>query len=701
MKTGPTRLRLLLLLSLVIIAEVLVYIYRPFWSPDLKSTGDLLFLSFIILHGMWFYALLRHRGEALAFDIYRLPEVIFIFGASLFLFSYIFATNANLTYAQLFAETSGNLSLAPNSRIQRLTSMVRYLPLLGFDLGVYLYYRLHRPDRFTRYTGLQGLARWSLLLAILSGLLYSLSLPSFLSTEGFGWLAYVALVPLWSILNRHRLPWGIFYGLSFALVQIMVSNYWLGTFSLITLQLVTIFLFSEFLLYFAVVLPFARRMKYPHILFFPATWVLFDFIRTQGFLGYPWGMLGSSQYRYPPLIQIADIGGVYIVTLFVMLTSGLLLEIGRRLAGKSPGLRPPGGLRHPEGFRPPGGLRPPAEILRPLAALLIIWTAVLTYGLFSLVSWDRKIEDSRVRIALIQQNTDPRKHEYRDTFNILKKLTDTVLPAEPDLIAWSETAFVPNIRKWGALDPERYSLSRLVLDFREYQRDLRTWLITGNDDYEESYDSGGNKVYSHYNASVLFSDRGVRTGTYRKLHLVPFSEYFPYTEQFPWVFDILRGLDPDLWEKGEELVIFRHPKFTFFTPICFEDSFPGEIRDFVREGADVILNLSNDYWSLTEVEGQQHFGNSLFRAVENRRPLLRSTASGLTAYVSPDGRIQSSLPYYQEGTLTADVKLYRSPDSLYLRYGNWMMYLLAGASVLMAGCSIPAARTVKKGRRQE
>jgi len=676
MKTGPTRLRLLLLLSIVIIAELLVYIYRPFWSPDLKSTGDLLFLSFIILHGMWFYALLRHRGPALAFDIYRLPEVIFIFGASLFVFSYIFATNANLTYAQLFAETSGNLSLAPNSRIQRLTSIIRYLPLLAFDFGVYLYYRLHRPERFTRYTGLQGLARWSLLLAILSGVLYSVALPSFLSTEGFGWLAYLAIVPLWSILTRHRLPWGIFYGLSFALVQIMLSNYWLGTFSLITLQLVTIFLFSEYLLYFAVVLPFARRMKYPHILFFPVTWVLFDFIRTQGFLGYPWGMLGSSQYLYPALIQIADIGGVYIVTLFVLISSGLILEIALRRTEKST------------------GLVPAADIRKPLAALLLLWTAVLTYGLFSLAGWDRKTEDSMVRISLVQQNTDPRKHEYRDTFNILKELTDSVLPAEPDLIAWSETAFVPNIRKWGALDPERYSLSRLVLEFREYQRGLRTWLITGNDDYEESYDSEGSKVYSHYNASVLFSDRGIRTGTYRKLHLVPFSEYFPYTEQFPWVFDILQGLDPDLWEKGEERVIFRHPKFTFFTPICFEDSFPGEIRDFVRDGADVILNLSNDYWSLTEVEGQQHFANSLFRAVENRRPLLRSTASGLTAYVSPDGRIQSSLPYYEEGTLTADVKLYKPADSLYLRYGNWMMYLLGAAAVLLAVCSFPAIRRI-------
>lgn len=666
------RWKLLLLLTLVITAGLLNYFFRPLWAPDLGSTDDMLYLSYILIHFLWLIALIRHRGPSLAFDIYRIPEVVFIFGLSLFLFSYIFATNANLTYAQLFAETNGNLSLAPNSRIQRLSSILRYLPFLLFDLGVYFFYRLSKTRRFQRFTGLRGLKRWSMLLALLSGCLYTLSLPSFLSTRGFGGLAYLALVPLWAVLPRHKVRWGIFYGISFGLVQIMLSNYWLGTFSLITLQLVTVFLFSEYLIYFTLVLPFARRMRSPHLLLFPSTWVLFDFIRTQGFLGYPWGMLGSSQYLYPPLIQIADIGGVYLVTFFVLLTTGLLIEIGRRA------------LMGPAEFLP----RPGRGRAQPAAVLLILWGFVLSYGVFSLNHWTGKSETSRVTIALIQQNTDPRKNEYRETFDILKKLTDQALPASPDLIAWSETAFVPNIRKWGALDPDEHYLSRLVSEFREYQREISTWLVTGNDDYEESMDPEGAVVRSHYNGAVLFSDRGIRTRTYRKMHLVPFSEYFPYTEQFPWVFDILQGLDPDLWEKGEERIIFEHPRFRFFTPICFEDSFPGEIREFVSLGADIILNLSNDYWSLTEAEGQQHFANSLFRAVENRRPLLRSTASGLTAYVSPEGRIQEALPYYEEGILLAEVKLYHSKDSLYLRFGNWIMYVLAALAVASVLCSI-------------
>ena len=686
MKKLPSRAVPAFLLTLVILGEMLMYIYRPLWSPDQKSTGDILYLAFILIHAMWLYALLRHRGTALAFDLYRLPEVIFIFGISLFLFSYIFATNANLTYAQLFAETSGNLSLAPNSRIQRLVSVIRYLPFLIFDIGIYICCRLYKPRRFTRFTGLSGFSAWSLLLSILSGLLYSLSLPSFLSTEGCGWLAYIALIPLWSILPRHNVRWGIFYGISFGLIQVLLSNFWLGTFSLITLQLVTVFLFSEYLIYFAVVLPFVKRMRKPHLFFLPATWVLFDFFRTQGFLGYPWGMLGSSQYLYASLIQIADTGGVYLVTLFILLTSGLLIELLNAVSDRQ--------------FHPVEHLtaRGASTSFRPLAGLLLMWSLTVSYGFFNIYSWERKEESSVVRIALVQQNTDPRKHDYRKTFEILRELTDQALTERPDLVAWSETAFVPNIRKWETLDPRTHSLSRLVLDFREYQRNIRTWLITGNDDYEEFQDSEGNKLQSHYNASVLFSDLGKRTATYRKIHLVPFSEYFPYAEQAPWVFDVLQGLDPDLWEKGASPVIFQHPKFSFFTPICFEDSFPGEVRNVVRLGADVILNLSNDYWSLTEAEGQQHFANSLFRAVENRRPLLRSTASGLTAYVSPDGRIRSSLPYYTEGVLTVDVKLYKTGTSIYLRFGNWLIYLLGISAAAIAAHSIlPFFRLIKKG----
>jgi apolipoprotein N-acyltransferase len=318
----------------------------------------------------------------------------------------------------------------------------------------------------------------------------------------------------------------------------------------------------------------------------------------------------------------------------------------------------------------------------PLLVFLVFFSASVLYGEIAFLVERNREPEKQVRIALIQQNTDPRKDDYRDSFNVLRFLTDKAMAEQPDLVAWSETAFVPNIRKWSKLDPEKYGYARLVHDFLAYQKSLGTWLITGNDDYMTvTTELGEERV--DYNASILFSPEGERMETYHKLHLVPFTEYFPYREQFPGFYNLLLDFDVNLWEPGTEPIVFEHPKFTFSTPICFEDSFPGDIRRFVRNGAEVILNLSNDFWSLTTVEAKQHFVNSLFRAVETRRPLARSTASGLTAYVDTAGRVRSSLPYYVEGYVVVDVEIPESRTTLYTLAGDWFPIALIALLILL------------------
>lgn len=118
------------------------------------------------------------------------------------------------------------------------------------------------------------------------------------------------------------------------------------------------------------------------------------------------------------------------------------------------------------------------------------------------------------------------------------------------------------------------------------------------------------------------------------------------------MYDILVKMDVYLWEPGTVQTVFNHPKFKFSTPICFEDLFPDYVRGFVNNGADIIVNISNDYWSLTETEGMQHFVNSLFRAVENRRYVVRSTASGLSGVIDRKGEIIETVPFYEEHYLT-------------------------------------------------
>ena len=213
------------------------------------------------------------------------------------------------------------------------------------------------------------------------------------------------------------------------------------------------------------------------------------------------------------------------------------------------------------------------------------------------------------------------------------------------------------------------------------------------DDYDLIISDSGEERRIDYNAAVLFSPDGRREATYHKVHLVPFTEYFPYKSELPGIYDLLLKFDVTFWEPGKVRSVLRHPLFNFCTPICFEDTFPMDVREFVLRGADVIMNLSNDYWSLTEVEAKQHFISSLFRAVENRRPLLRSTASGYTSYVDSAGRQIDGLPFYEEGYLIVDVRLESKGLSVYTWIGDWFPLVCAiGLCTLLLISFLPRYR---------
>ncbi|MFW5695491.1 MAG: apolipoprotein N-acyltransferase, partial [Alkalispirochaeta sp.] len=317
--------------------------------------------------------------------------------------------------------------------------------------------------------------------------------------------------------------------------------------------------------------------------------------------------------------------------------------------------------------------------------LVAVVTLVASHGVGALLLMqDLPVRDT-VRMALVQQNSDPRKHDYDETLDALQRITDDTVQHDPDLIVWSETAFVPNIRRWSQEDPDRYRLARLVREFTAYQESLGRWLVTGNDDYRRVLDEDGNEVERHsYNAAVLFSDTGERRETYHKIRLVPFTEHFPYENQFPWVYSMLQDFDIAFWTPGEERTIFHHPQVRFATPICFEDVFPQEVRRFALNGMEVIVNLTNDYWSLQETAAQQHFAAALFRTVELRRPMVRATASGVTSHVDARGTIIGTTPQYSEQYLIADVEVpasddeaedaVRGPMTLYMRWGDWVPY---------------------------
>jgi apolipoprotein N-acyltransferase len=630
-------------------------------------SAGILTTALIVLHAacgiLLVLVLFRGRSSrSAAFLLVRVPEILLALSSVLFLFSYIYATNANMDYVQRFMATHGNLRLAPNSAQERAEACLRYLPLISLDALWYLLVRIRRPlAARSVFDGSRPAATWALPLAMLSGLLTALAFPSFLRVAGLPVLGWLCMVPLMLCLSAAPPGWGIFYGTLAGVLQTMITNYWLGTFNLLTLQFVTVVTALEYIPFMAAALFILRRSSRAGFLVLPVAWTVFDWLRSMGFLGYPWGMLGTSQYSVLPVIQIAAVVGVWGVTFLVTLTNSV---IAWYLTGAA------------------------ARARRGPAALIVLAVAVgltLGWGVF----WaagdamaSRGAPARTVRLALVQQNDDPRKDDYRSTFDILRRLTDASLASKPDLIVWSETAFVPNIRRWSREDPAAFPLAALVRDFLAYQKSMHNWLLTGNDDYSLLTRDGVEERLD-YNGAVLFSPAGGRVETYHKIHLVPFTEFFPYKKQLPAVYALLQSFDAYLWEPGDRRVVFHHPKLSFSTPICFEDVFPDDVRKFVAEGAEAILNISNDYWSLTETEAMQHAANSIFRAVENDRPLARASASGLTCVVDPRGRIVARSPLFKEALLIANVRLAGSRQTPYTRWGDWFPMLLLAALVLM------------------
>ncbi len=342
-----------------------------------------------------------------------------------------------------------------------------------------------------------------------------------------------------------------------------------------------------------------------------------------------------------------------------------------------------------------------ATVSRSAPAIVLAAAVVATLGWAGYGSIRARVAgnpSAHVRLALVEQDSDPRKDNYDDTFRTLQDLTNRALAERPDLVVWSETAFVPNIRRWSTEDPKVYPLAALVRSFLAYQKGIGNWLITGNDDYTLIESSEGEQRLD-YNGSVLFSPQGERVETYHKIHLVPFTEYFPFKKQLPQVYQLLQSFDAYLWEPGDRRVVFHHPRFSFSTPICFEDVFPNDVRQFVLAGAQVIINLSNDYWSLTDTEAMQHAANATFRAVENGVPLARASASGLTCLVDTQGRIVASGPFYEPSYLVVDVPLGPHRETLYTRWGDWFPVSLLIGLLLLPLIALVVARLRREPQR--
>lgn len=505
-----------------------------------------------------------------------------------------------------------------------------------------------------------------LLLLAGSALLFALAFPSFLSRWGWFPLAFIALTPVFIVVHRAGWVRTIVYGAFFGFASYALYNYWLGSFHPLTLLIVP----PIYAAYFLAVFPLLKAADslFPRYGFLVQAliWVVYEFVKVQGFLGYAYGTIGYSQYLFLPLARLASVTGIWGVSLIVIFPSAFL------------------GSALKEGFD--GFAAFARRMRRPVAVYVAVFAAVVIYGLSAKANPET---GARWKVALIQQNVDPWRggnKTYAKTLEILTRLSKEALREDPaiDIVIWSETSFVPAIDWHTRYRTDRVAFG-LVRELRRFLSEQPVPFVIGNDDGQLAKDEQGRDIRVDYNAAVLF-EKGEIVDTYRKLHLVPFTENFPYRETLPGIYQWLRDADTHFWEKGSEYTVFEAAGVRFSTLICFEDTFGYLARRFVQRGAEVLVNLTNDAWSNAVACEMQHMSIAVFRALENRRTLVRSTNGGITCVVAPNGRITAMLAPFTEDYLIAEAPVHQGPHTLYTRWGDWFAILLLSlAGLALAG----------------
>ena len=508
--------------------------------------------------------------------------------------------------------------------------------------------------------------RRTVLLSIISGLLLTASFPPF----DLSLLAWVGLVPLLISLKGQDERTGFYLGAIAGLAFFIGTVFWVtnsvhfyGNIPLLPASLITLLLCAYLALYpalFGAIIVCGGK-KCPALLFLmaPAAWTALELARAYVFSGFPWALLGYSQYRILPMIQIANITGVYGVTFLIVLVNTAIAEF----------------LMDRKKYR---GL---------IAAGLLLFLT-LGYGFIQL----REPQGTEgMRVSLIQGNIEQdRKWDplyQADVIAAYKRLTREALMRNPELIIWPETA-VPFF--FGGDRPGDRALTQ---DLRAFVKHNKVPLLFGSPTFEVK---PGRVVHLRNSAFFLDPKTDVEA-VYHKIHLVPFGEYVPLKSVLFFIEKMVQAIGD--FQSGKEYTLMTvRPGRPVASPgesaspdgikisvvICYEIIFPHLVRKFVDRGAEVMTTVTNDAWFGRTSAPYQHFAMAVLRAVENHVPVARAANTGISGFIDSNGRILQKSDIFTEAHLTSTVIPSRR-RTFYTRHGDLFAYACVLVSIVMLG----------------
>ncbi len=499
-------------------------------------------------------------------------------------------------------------------------------------------------------------------LVLLSSLLLYLSFPPF----DFGPLAYVGLTGYFIAVSKaKRARTGFGYGYLMGCLYWGSSVYWIGAtvsgyihspVGWVALALLTAIKSLWYGLDGLISWHILKRTKgVSSAVCLAALWTFMEWCRTQTNLAMPWSLIGYTQYKFLPIIQSADISGVFIVTLLVSLASATLAThfIDKPRLSE---------------------VRQRVILWSPVTALFLI---MFFYGLFAM---QISRSGTKLNIAAIQPNdrsvmelNKPSEEELIRRADVAmakyRSLAARAATSNPALILWPEST-----APFSAITNDH-----IREEFGNIARSTGAYQFVGTDYRDEENRS--------YNAAALFDPNGKFIARYDKTWLVPMGEwvparrFIPFSDFFHFPDDVTAGTSDQVLQAGP---------IRMCGLICYESVFPIVARKRCVLGANLLVNITNDSWAGASSELQQHIAMVAFRAVENRRWMVSSATTGITGFVSPQGNIRAVEPYGEQVS-TGEVELLDGV-TLYARFGDWLPILcgLGIAFVLVRRIKEPA-----------
>ncbi len=405
-----------------------------------------------------------------------------------------------------------------------------------------------------------------------------------------------------------------------------------------------------------------------------AAWVALELAVSRLLTGFPWLMLAHSQFRMLPLIQVASFTGAMGVSFVVAWFSLALAETALsawRTAGR------------------------PWMALADLTLPGLTMAMILAFGLGSLLK--PVTARKEISFALIQPSIPQTVKWDADAnkvaFEKVLTLSETALSLRPHVLAWPEAATPGYVRYDDAL----------IESITGMARKHGVWIVFGGADAVAK--AGDPSKADFFNSAFLVNPKGELAGKYDKQHLVIFGEYVPLSRWLPF----LSLLTPagEGYKPGPGPVLFRleDHDLTIAPMICFEDVFGPLARGFAGPDTDLLLNLTNDGWFGEGAAQWQHAAMSVFRAVENRRALIRCTNNGLTCWIDPRGRMYDAGFGPGDDIYGAGFKIVKVPlpsadaktaATFYNRHGDWFGWCCAAATLM---CFLPATLGKRAGDR--